>query len=170
MHIEFAYTPGIADAHHMVRTVMRARFRQNFLLGAFYLLLAAGAAVVGVVEDNTLLTIVAPAVLMAGAGYYGGQFWLAPARIVRIAPADYIGPVAVRLDPEGFEVDTSGLKQSGDWAVVDRVIDRDSVWLVEGRGRLLFAVPQKLLDPAVATQVRAFLAAQNLLSSMLRIV
>jgi hypothetical protein len=170
VHIEFTYTPGIADAHRMVRTVLRARFRQNFLLGAFYLLLAAGAVVVGVAEDNTLLMILAPAVLLAGAAYYGGQFWLAPARIVRIAPADYLGPVAVTLDPEGFVVETSGLRQSGDWAVVDRVVDRDSTWLVEGRGRLLFAVPQKLLDPAVATQVRAFFASQNLLSSMLRIV
>lgn len=170
MRIEFTYTPGIADAHRMVRTVMRARFRQNFLLGAFYLLLAAGAAAAGVVEDDPLLIILVPAVLLAGAAYYGAQYWIAPARIVRVAPADYIGPVAVRLDPEGFEVETSGLKQGGDWAVVDRVVDRDSIWLVEGRGRLLFAVPQKLLDPAIATQVRTFLAAQNLLSSMLRIV
>src|SRR5437899_3044300 len=102
----------------MVRTVMRARFRQNFLLGVFYLLLAAGAAIVGAVEDNTLLLIVAPAVLLAGAAYYGGQFWIAPARVVRVAPADYLGPVAVRLDPEGFVVETSGLRLSGDWAVV----------------------------------------------------
>jgi hypothetical protein len=169
VHIEFTYTPGIADAHRMVRTVMRGRFRQHAVLGGFYLLLAIGAAVLGIVEDDTLLTILAPTVLMAGALYYGGQYWLAPARIVRASPADYLGPVAVRLDPEGFQVDTSGLRQSGDWAVVDKVVDSGGFWLVRGRGRLLFALPQRLLDPALVTQVRTFFASQNLLSSMMRI-